>query len=129
MWANKRMVIIYYVTNLFCGIILMLPFRSMLEKFAAHSLMGKGLAGRFSMDFLFEFLEQSGNPISLYGGLINEAERYAIVVQKVGEVTPVVDCRLDGENDAAAVGLHHICPARSSAPSKPRLELSNLNLL
>jgi hypothetical protein len=65
-WQNKRMALIYYLANLFFGIILMLPFRSMLSKFIGTSLMGEKLAGRLDLDFLFEFIKENPNFFSTY---------------------------------------------------------------
>lgn len=69
-WQNKRMVLIYYLANLFFGIILMLPFRSILNKFIDNSMMGEKLAGRLDMDFFFEFLKNSPNIAPTYLGLL-----------------------------------------------------------
>ncbi len=69
-WTNKRMVLIYYLANLFFGIVLMLPFRTILSRFVGHSLMGTRLAGRLDMDFLFEFFKHNPNITSTYAGLI-----------------------------------------------------------
>lgn len=52
MWSNKRIVLIYYLANLLFGIILMLPFRSVLSSFVGNSLMGEMLVDRLDMDFL-----------------------------------------------------------------------------
>ena len=57
MWAYKLMVLVFYLVNLLFGLIIMLPFRSIVSKFVGHSLMGAKLAGRFDMNFLFEFLK------------------------------------------------------------------------
>lgn len=70
MWQNKGMVLIYYLANLLFGIVLMLPFRSVLSGFAGNSLMGEKLAGRLDMDFLFEFFKENPNLFSTYTLLI-----------------------------------------------------------
>jgi hypothetical protein len=70
MWQNKPMILIYYLANLFFGVILMLPFRSMLSQFVGNSLMGEKLAGRLDMDFLFEFIKENPKLISTYAALI-----------------------------------------------------------
>ncbi len=57
MWANKRLVLIYYLANLFFGLILVLPLRSVLSKFVGFSLMGAELGGRMNMDFLFYLVD------------------------------------------------------------------------
>jgi len=65
-WQNKRMALIYYLANLFFGVILMLPFRSILSKFIGTSLMGEKLSGRMDLDFLFEFIKENSNFFSTY---------------------------------------------------------------
>ncbi|NIR47656.1 hypothetical protein GWO43_06190 [candidate division KSB1 bacterium] len=59
MWANKRMVVIFFVVNFLFGLLLMLPLRASLSNFVGRSLMGAELAGRLDMDFLFEFLNET----------------------------------------------------------------------
>ncbi len=70
MWSNKRIVLIYYLANLLFGIILMLPFRSVLSSFVGNSLMGEMLADRLDMDFLFEFFKENHNLLSTYTVLL-----------------------------------------------------------
>ncbi len=67
--ANKRMLLIFYLANLFFGLILMLPFRAALDSFAGHSLMGQKLAGRLDMDFVFEFLHHTRDFTSVFSSL------------------------------------------------------------
>ena len=69
-WQNKPMVLIYYLANLLFGILLMLPFRTILSNFVGHSLIGDKLAGRLDMDFLFEFFKHNPNVIATYAGLL-----------------------------------------------------------
>jgi len=70
MWLNKRIILIYYLANLLFGIVLMLPFRSILNRFVGYSLMGEKLAGRMDMDFLFEFFKENPGLFSTYSVLI-----------------------------------------------------------
>ena len=63
------MVLIYYLANLLFGIVLMLPFRTILSRFVGHSLMGAKLGGRLDMDFLFEFFKHNPNVTANYAGL------------------------------------------------------------
>ena len=69
MWANKRMVLVYYLANLFFGLILMLPLRSVLNKFVGHSLMGAKLGGYLNADFLVEFFKYNSSTINSIKGL------------------------------------------------------------
>ena len=57
LWTNKRLIIVFYLTNLLFSVILMLPVRIMLSKFAGYSLMSTRIASRLDYDFLFEFFE------------------------------------------------------------------------
>jgi len=66
MWAHKRMVFIFFLTNFLFGLLLMLPGRAALSGFAAQTLMGQKLAGRFSFDFLFEFIRENGTIVDVY---------------------------------------------------------------
>jgi len=70
MWSNKRMVLIYYLANLLFGLVLMLPFRTILSKFVGNSLMGEKLAGKMDMDFLFEFYKYNPNLTHTYISLL-----------------------------------------------------------
>ncbi|MFQ5707623.1 MAG: hypothetical protein ACE5HO_09260 [bacterium] len=70
MWANKRMVLVFYLANLLFGVILMLPFRAIVTRFVGHSLVGQDLAGRLDMDFLFEFLTYNKNVSSIFFNLV-----------------------------------------------------------
>jgi len=56
LWMNKPILLIFYLTNFLFGVMLMLPFRSVVGNFIGYSLMGEQLGGRFNMDFVFEFL-------------------------------------------------------------------------
>lgn len=55
-WTAKRMLFIYFLTNLFCGLLLAMPFRSTLSSKVGNTLYGGVLAGRIDMNFLFDFL-------------------------------------------------------------------------
>jgi len=68
-WANQRMVMIFYVTNLLSGLVLMLPFRAAATKFAGNTLMGGDLAGRLPMDFVFELFHNNKSLFPVYGVL------------------------------------------------------------
>ncbi|MEE9168268.1 MAG: hypothetical protein V3U73_00810 [bacterium] len=70
MRANKRMLIVFYLSNLFFGLILMLPFRGVLSNFVGNSKMGEKLAGRFDMNFLFEFVENNDQIADMFGTLV-----------------------------------------------------------
>lgn len=70
MWVNKRMVLIFFLANLFFGLVLMIPFRAALDNFVGHSLMGAKLAGRFDFDFLFEFFKNNNNIVLTFQNMI-----------------------------------------------------------
>lgn len=70
MWENKRMVITFYAVNLLVGLLVMLPFRNVLSNFVGHTLTGEKLAGRFDMDFLFDFLANNKGAVDAITGLL-----------------------------------------------------------
>ncbi|MCI0514195.1 hypothetical protein L0128_13345 [candidate division KSB1 bacterium] len=69
-WIHKKLVLIYYFANLVMSLLIMLPFRSILNDFAGHSLMGAKIAGQLDLDFLFEFFEYNSNALAGVGILI-----------------------------------------------------------
>src|SRR5574341_468049 len=68
--ANKRLVVVFYLANLFFGLLLMLPLRSILSDFVDNSQMGTKLGGPLDMDFLFEFFKHKGEAIDVFRGLV-----------------------------------------------------------
>lgn len=54
--AAKRMLFIYYLANLFCGLALAMPLRNLLEGKISHTLLGEALGGRFDMNFFVDFI-------------------------------------------------------------------------
>jgi hypothetical protein len=68
--ANKRMVAVFYLANLFFGLLLMLPLRAILSDFIGNSQMGAKLGGPLDMDFLFDFFEHSGEAVPAFMGLV-----------------------------------------------------------
>ena len=70
MWANKRMLLVFYLSNLFFGLILMLPFRGILSDFVGNSGMGEKLAGRFDMGFFFEFLQNNDQVVDVFNMVV-----------------------------------------------------------
>ncbi|MDZ7362752.1 MAG: hypothetical protein ONB46_18795 [candidate division KSB1 bacterium] len=69
-WANKRLILVFYLANLFFGLLLMLPLRAMLSDFIGNSEMGAKLGGPLDMDFLFEFFKHSGEVVPALTGLL-----------------------------------------------------------
>lgn len=57
---HKRMLLVYYLTSLVAGLIVMAPMRARLAGYLDGSLAGERLAGSMDMDFLFEFLINGG---------------------------------------------------------------------
>ena len=77
MWANKRLVLVFYLANLFFGLILMLPFRAAVSKFIGFSFMSEKLGQRFDMDFLFEFIKYGNiSPSTIAGMMMITAAAY-----------------------------------------------------
>ncbi|MCH7755133.1 hypothetical protein IH970_08420 [candidate division KSB1 bacterium] len=69
-WKNKRLIIVFYLANLLFGLVLMLPFRAVLDNFSGKTLMGAKLAGRLDMDFLFDLLTHNQNMVSIFTGMV-----------------------------------------------------------
>ncbi len=65
-WANKRMLLLFYFVNLLFGLVLLLPLRAALTDFVSQRLMGTILAGRFDMNLIFEFIKNYPGVISTY---------------------------------------------------------------
>ncbi len=68
--ANKRMLAVFYLANLFFGLLLMWPLRAMLKGFIGDSMMGEKLGGALDMDFLFEFIKHNEQAGSVFFGLV-----------------------------------------------------------
>ncbi|MBI5216464.1 MAG: hypothetical protein HY960_11995 [Ignavibacteriae bacterium] len=66
----KRMIAIFFLTNLLMGLLVMIPLRNMLNDFAGNSLMGESLTGGINWDFIFEFFNNNSGGIKMLGGLI-----------------------------------------------------------
>ncbi len=64
-WHNKKMIFILYAFNLTLGIVVMLPFKTILDNFAGHSLMGKSLADKIDLEFVIEFFAHNQGVSSL----------------------------------------------------------------
>lgn len=69
-WKNKRLIVVFYLANLLFGLVLMLPFRAILDNFSGKTLMGAKLAGRLDMDFLFDLLTHNQNMVSIFTGMV-----------------------------------------------------------
>ncbi|MCI0695883.1 hypothetical protein L0337_28265 [candidate division KSB1 bacterium] len=68
--ANKRLVVVFYLANLFFGLLLMLPLRAIVKDFIGNSQMGAKLGGPLDMDFLFEFFKHSSEAVPAFMGLV-----------------------------------------------------------
>ncbi|MGH7492899.1 MAG: hypothetical protein ACREOO_10950 [bacterium] len=67
---NRRMLWVYYGSNLFFGMLLALPLRFVLKGFIGNSQMGERLGGLMDMDFLFEFVTENLASFSAWTGLL-----------------------------------------------------------
>lgn len=70
MLANKRMVLVFYLTNLIFGIVMVLPFRAILSEYIGNSMMGESLAGRLDIYFLGEFLMNNNQVFDVFALLV-----------------------------------------------------------
>jgi hypothetical protein len=68
--ANKRLIAVFYLANLFFGLLLMMPSRAILSDFVGNSQMGAKLGGLLDMDFLFEFFKHKEEVVPAFMGLI-----------------------------------------------------------
>ena len=67
---HKRMVFVFYLANLIAGLIIMIPFRSLVSSLVGYSLMGQELSGGINMDFVLELLIKSSDAFDSATGLI-----------------------------------------------------------
>ncbi len=67
---HKRLLLIFYLTNLLFGLILMLPFRAVTGDFVGSSLTGEKLAGQMDFDFLSELFRYHPGFFDTYSSLI-----------------------------------------------------------
>jgi len=70
LWANKRMILPFYVANLCFGLLIMIPFAYALDDFVGMSVMREKLGAGMDYDFLFEFLHYGSNALSSVKGMI-----------------------------------------------------------
>lgn len=68
--AHKRLVVIFYLANLFFGVLLLLPLRALMQDFIGASTLGASLGGNLDMDFLFEFLKYQEGAVSVFMALV-----------------------------------------------------------
>jgi len=69
-WAAKRILIIYYLANLFCGVVLAVPLRNLLSVKISETLLGESLGGRFDMNFFADFITNFDHFGSTWFGLV-----------------------------------------------------------
>lgn len=68
--AHKRLLVIFYLANLFFGSLLLLPLRALMQDFIGASTLGARLSGNLDMDFLFEFLKYHEGAVSVFMALV-----------------------------------------------------------
>ena len=67
---TKRMILVFFLTNFFFALLIMLPFRGALSHYIDGSMMGETLGGRLNMDFLYEFILHQGGALPAIKSLI-----------------------------------------------------------
>ncbi len=67
---TKRMIMVFFLTNFFFALLIMLPFRGALSHYIDGSMMGETLGGRLNMDFLYEFILHQGGALPAIKSLI-----------------------------------------------------------
>lgn len=70
MWSNKRLLLPFYIANLFFGLLIMLPFAYTLDDFVGPSLMRQKIGQAMDYDFIFEFLHYAASGLSTVTGMI-----------------------------------------------------------
>jgi len=68
--ARKRFVMVFYLANLFFGLLMMWPLRGIMKGFIGNSTMGEKLGGALDMDFLLEFFKQNSQVVSAFSALM-----------------------------------------------------------
>jgi hypothetical protein len=68
--AAKRMVLTYFLANLFCGLVLALPLRRLLDSTISNTVLGEPLGGRIDMNFLMDLIFNHKDFIVTWRGLI-----------------------------------------------------------
>lgn len=68
-WANKRMVIVFYLVNLVLGLAIMIPIAGLVDSFVGKSMIRDSLAAGMDWNFLFEFLDINHKQLPGMGNL------------------------------------------------------------
>lgn len=69
-WANKRLLLPFYLANLFCGLLVMLPFARVLDDFVWKSGVKQKIGEAMDYDFVFELLHYSDSGLAAVKGMI-----------------------------------------------------------
>lgn len=69
-WGAKRMLFPFYLANLVCGLLIVLPLGFVLDDFAGNSLMRARVGESMDYDFLFEFLHYAESGLASVRGMI-----------------------------------------------------------
>ncbi len=69
-WAAKRVVLIYFLANLFCGMVLALPLRRLLDSTISNTTLGGTLGGRIDMNFLADLIFNHKDFFTTWRGLV-----------------------------------------------------------
>ncbi len=63
-WKYKWLVVLAWLLNLACSLVVVFPLKSMLEQFSDHSLMSLRLINGLDLEYLFEFLHYNPDATS-----------------------------------------------------------------
>lgn len=69
-WGAKRMLLPFYLANLICGLLIVLPLGFVLDDFAGKSTMRARLGDSMDYNFLFEFLHYADSGVASVRGMI-----------------------------------------------------------
>lgn len=68
--TNQRLLWVFYLANLFFGLLMLLPLRALMQDFIGDSTLGARLGGNLDMDFLLEFLKYRDSAVSIFMALV-----------------------------------------------------------
>jgi len=69
-WSSKRLLLPFYLANLFFGLLIMLPFAYTLDDFVGPSLMRQETGQAMDYDFFFEFIHYAASGLNTATGMI-----------------------------------------------------------
>ncbi len=69
-FKHKRLLLVFYLPNLFLALIIAMPIGSLIDRFLGRSSMRESLVAGIDWDFLFEFIHYNYDSLASLGGLV-----------------------------------------------------------